>query len=125
MKLLELNSDTVTFYKALPQADLKKDLIPGTVTTSYQEAYTWWERYNSVKKNVRGAARHIKRQPAVIISFSFPVADILGPEEFQRAGVSEHDRKTSWTSAAKQKAQINSPIKTYKVVLDTLGNEVR
>lgn len=112
------SSKTTVFYKALPKADLKNNLIPGTVTTSYDEAYSWWERYNSTKKNVRGPARHIDRQPAVIIKFTYDESELLGPEEFQRAGVKEHDRKSSWTSSHRDKAQINDPIKDFEIVLN-------
>lgn len=109
---------SVTFYKAVPISSLKKGLIPGTVTTSYDEALQWYERYNSTKKNPKGPARHIDRQPACIIKFKYDVEKLLSSDEFQRAGVKEHDRRSSWTSLAREKAQINDPISDYEVVLE-------
>jgi hypothetical protein len=105
------------FYKAVPVTDLRQEgYIPGTVTRSYNEAYTWWERYNSTKKNPKGPARHIKRSPAVVIKFVF-TEDLLSAVEFQREGVREHDRRCCWTSGDKVKAQINKSIQNWEVVL--------
>ena len=113
----------ITFYKAVPVSSLRNGFIPGTVTASYNEAYMWWERYNSSKKNIKGAAKHINRQPSAIIKFSFDETALMTSEEFQRAGVDEHSRNNSWTSAGKQKAQINTVIDNFVVVLDEKGNE--
>lgn len=114
-----LESVQETFYKAIPVASLSKsEVIPGTVTTDYKEALQWYERYNSAKKNPKGPAKHIERQPACIIKFKYDTSKLLSSEEFQRAGVREHDRRSSWTSLAKEKAQINEPIKHYEIALE-------
>ncbi len=104
------------FYKAIPvKSLLTGNFIAGTVTSSYDEAYMWWERYNGRKK--KGAARHIDRQPARIVSFDYDVNKLLPMSEFQRAGVCEHERKPCWTSLSKEKAQINEVITDFVVVL--------
>lgn len=106
------------FYKAIPVKSLVPGkFIPGTVTSSYDEAYMWWERYNSKKKNIKGAAKHIERQPACIVSFDYDVNLLHSMSEFQRSGVCEHDRKSCWTSLSKDKAQINELVGVFTVVL--------
>lgn len=104
------------FYKAVPKKDLKENYIPGTVTNQFEEAFTWFNRYNSTKKNIKGAGKHIQRSEAVIIKFEYDDNKLLCHDEFQRQGVKEHDRESCWTSAGKQKAQINEPINNYKVL---------
>jgi len=100
----------MTFYKAINKKDFRVPMIPGTVTNNLDEAILWYRRYSSRKKNVRGAARHIKRGESIIIKFEFDESTLLGPEEFQRNGISEHERKSCWTSIMKQKAQINEHV---------------
>ena len=106
------------FYKAIPVVDLNAQgnlLIPGTVTNDIKIAELWWERYNSKKKNIKGAAKHIKRSAACIIAFDFDESLLLHHSEFQRSGVSEHNRKNCWTSGLKDKAQINSVVNKYTI----------
>ena len=104
------------FYKGILESDLKINLIPGTVTADFNEAYMWYERINS-KKNY-GASRHIKHGKAVIISFEVDENLILSPEHFQQVGVHEHEVETCWTSNEHVKAQINFPINNYDILCD-------
>lgn len=64
----------------------------------------------------KGAARHIKHGKSCIIEIEF-AGEILHHEHFQKPGVAEHKRPNCWTSAAKDKAQINDICK-YRVLTD-------
>lgn len=107
----------ITFYKAVLESTLVDNFIPGTVTTKYEEAYIWWERYSSKKKNIKGAGKHIQRGKAVIISFVYDTNLLANASEFQRPNVSEHNRLSCWTSEQKLKAQINTVIPKFEIIL--------
>lgn len=101
------------FYKGVLEEDLKKSsYIPGTVTTSMMEALMWKERIESNKK--KGAAKHVRHGKSVIIEIEYH-GELLECDEFQRAGVKEHNRSNCWLSTAKDKAQINTPV-TFKIL---------
>ena len=105
----------VTFYKGVLCTDLRDSYVPGTVTTSFKEAMQWCERISSNKS--KGAARHVKHGRACIISIEHDESTLQQCDEFQKAGVQEHSRVNCWTSLAKTKAQINTPVK-YRVLSD-------
>lgn len=103
------------FYKAILEKNLNNEaIIPGTVTTDFDEAMLWYNRYNSKKNN--GITRHLEKGKAVIIELYFDETELKSAFEFQRAGVHEHQRMNCWTSIMKTKAQINTPIYKWKVV---------
>ena len=104
----------MTFYKAIREDELKSNLIPGTVTNDIDEAITWFDRYNSRKRN--GITRHIKQGKAVIIKFDYDEKTLESAFAFQMAGVHEHERLNCWTSVMKQKAQINTPIQSWTII---------
>lgn len=100
------------FYKGVLQSDLKHNYVPGTVTTNFNEALMWKERIESSKS--KGAARNVRHGKAIIIEINFD-GEILSHDEFQKAGVSEHNRNNCWTSQHKTKAQINEVV-NYRVL---------
>ena len=102
------------FYKACFKEDLSLHYIPGTVTTDKFEAYKWFRRYSSKKKD----QFFIKREgEPIIIKFSFPEKEIGSHKIFQN-NVAEHNRITCWTSSLKTKAQINKEILSWKILSD-------
>ena len=103
----------ITFYKGVLEADLRDDYIPGTVTTDFMTALQWQERIQSNKRR-DGVARHLRRGKAVIIEIQFD-GHLLTHDEFQRAGVTEHQRQSCWTSISRDKAQLNQPCQ-YRVL---------
>lgn len=105
----------VTFYKGVLCTDLHEGYTPGTVTTSFKEAMQWCERISSNKS--KGAARHIRHGKASIISIDYDESTLQQCNEFQKSGVQEHSRVNCWTSLAKNKAQINTPVQ-YRVLGD-------
>lgn len=105
----------VTFYKGVLCTDLRDTYVPGTVTTSFKEAMQWHERISSNK--LKGAARHVRHGKASIISIDYDETTLQQCDEFQKAGVQEHSRVNCWTSLAKTKAQINTPVQ-YRVLSD-------
>ena len=74
----------------------------------------WKERIESNKK--KGAAQHVRHGKALIIEITY-VDEIHSHDEFQKAGVIEHNRMNCWTSVAKTKAQINTMCE-YRVLSD-------
>jgi hypothetical protein len=98
-----------TFYKGVLKTDLKDSYIPGTVAKDFMTALQWQERIQSNKKR-SGAARHLTHGESCIIEIQFDDI-LLSHEEFQRAGVEEHQRLSCWTSAVQDKAQLNTPCK--------------
>ncbi|KKU52415.1 MAG: hypothetical protein UX72_C0005G0010 [Parcubacteria group bacterium GW2011_GWA2_47_10] len=115
------------FFKALNKKDLDtakaKGFVPGTCTKDPAEALQWYYQYNlpegkKQKKKEYGARRHIKRGEAVLVAFRADTRNFLSATEFQRGGVHEHERKNCWTSGAKTKAQINTPVDAYVEITD-------
>lgn len=100
------------FYKGVLKSDLKQDYKPGTVTTVFNEALMWKERIESNKS--KGAARNVRHGQAVVIEILYD-GEIHTHEEFQKAGVQEHERMNCWTSQAKTKAQINT-VCAYRIL---------
>lgn len=100
------------FYKGVLKSDLKTNYVPGTVTNKFMEAFTWYERISS-KKN-KGASKHIRHGEAVIIEIQYD-GELKDPAYFQASGVCEHKKDNCWTSADKQKAQINTPC-SYRIL---------
>ena len=107
------------FYKGALANDLKSGYIPGTVTTVFNEALMWKERISGNKQ--KGAAKHLKHGRSVIIEIDY-AGDILDHLHFQKEGVTEHSRVNCWTSLAKTKAQINTPVQ-YRVLSDSEINQ--
>ena len=101
------------FYKGVLCSFLDGKFIPGTVTINISEALVWAERIGG--KKTKGACRHIKHGKSCIIQLEFDESLLLTAQEFQRAGVKEHNRLNCWTSEAKTKAQINNRVK-YSVL---------
>jgi predicted transcriptional regulator len=103
------------FYKSIYKEDIKNNYIPGTVTTDIKEACVWFQKYSSVYKKKKKFS--IKRNgEAIIIKFIFDENLIKSHLEFQKNGVSEHNRLNCWTSQYKTKAQINSPIENIQII---------
>ena len=102
------------FYKGLLVKDLKDNFVPGSVTTSLTEARMWADRISSRK--TKGAAKHVRHGKSCIISFEIDEKNLLSHEEFQRAGVSEHQRKNCWMNQVRSKAQINTVINNYSII---------
>ena len=102
------------FYKGVLKSFLDEKFIPGTVAVDFKTAHVWKERIGG--KKAKGASKHIRHGHSVVIEVHYD-GDIHSHDEFQVAGVSEHSRKNCWTSAAKDKAQINVPCK-YRVLSD-------
>lgn len=100
------------FYKGVLLRDLVPNYIPGTVTTCLKEAEMWAERICS--KKTKGAAKHVRHGKSCIIEIIYE-GDLESHLFFQASGVSEHQRKNCWTSAAKAKAQINTICK-YRIL---------
>lgn len=110
------------FYKALFKKDLIPGFIPGTVTSDVNEAYKWFRRYKSKKKSRYDICG---RGSVVIIRFNFDETTLLTANNFQLAGVSEHNRLNCWTSSLKVKAQINTVVDTYTIVnINTVLNKL-
>lgn len=68
----------------------------------------WAERIASRKS--KGAARHVKHGKSVVIRIVIDTAAFLDCNEFQRAGIAEHERANCWMNAVRSKAQVNVPI---------------
>jgi hypothetical protein len=103
------------FYKGVLRSLLNDNFRPGTVTKDFKEALRWAERIKgSVKK---GPSRHISHGKSCVIEIIFDERKLHHHDEFQKSGVSEHDRKNCWTSIAHVKAQINSKVE-YRVLTD-------
>ncbi len=101
------------FYKGVLEKDLNTSrYVPGTVTTNMSEALMWKERIEGKPK--KGASLHVRHGKSVVIEINYD-GDLLSCEEFQRSGVKEHSRLNCWLSAAKDKAQINTPV-SFKVL---------
>lgn len=94
------------FYKGVLLSDLRDSYVPGTVTTDANEALMWKERIESRKS--KGAAKHVRHGKSCVIRIVFDGV-INDHTHFQKAGIAEHSRVNCWTSAAKVKAQINTP----------------
>jgi heterodisulfide reductase subunit B len=101
------------FYKGVLRSFLDDKFIPGTVTTNLGEAMLWADRIRG--KKTKGPSKHLTHGESCVIEVYFDESKLLTHDEFQRAGVREHDRLSCWTSQAKVKAQIN--IKAEYVVL--------
>lgn len=101
------------FYKGVLCYFLDDKFIPGTVTTNISEAMVWADRISGRK--TKGACKHVKHGKSCIIQLEFDETLLLTAQEFQRAGVKEHNRLNCWTSEAKTKAQINNRVK-YSVL---------
>lgn len=100
------------FYKGVLKSDLKSNYVPGTVAAKFMEAFMWYERIGS--KKTKGAARNVRHGEAVIIEIEY-AGELKDQTFFQLAGVQEHSRNNCWTSAAKDKAQINTPC-AYRIL---------
>jgi len=110
------------FFKTIFKEDTFICFIPGTVTTNLNEAYKWYRIYLSSKKNKFFINR--KGIP-IIISFEFSENKLLSYHEFQKSGISEHNRKNCWTSSLKTKAQINEVIKEFEQInFDNIINQI-
>jgi hypothetical protein len=110
------------FYKGVLLADLNKaSYVPGTVTTKFNEALMWKERIESNKS--KGVAKHVKHGKAVIIEILYDEASLADHFEFQRAGVTEHERINCWLSQAKDKAQINTAV-NFKILTESQINNL-
>jgi hypothetical protein len=103
------------FYKGVLISHLNNNYVPGTVTTNFQIAFTWMNRISSNKRN--GASRHVAHGKACIVEIEFD-GKIHHHDYFQKPGITEHKRPNCWTSAAKDKAQINDVCK-YRVLSDS------
>lgn len=101
------------FYKGVLVSDLKESYIPGSVTTSYEEALIW--KYRIESKKTKGAARHVRKGKSCVIAIEFDQTKLMNHEEFQRSEVKEHNRTSCWMSAVKDKAQLNT-VCQYEVV---------
>ena len=108
------------FYKGVLKSFLNENFIPGTVAIDFKTAHVWKERIEG--KKAKGASKHIKHGHSVVIEIHYD-GMVHSHDEFQVAGVSEHNRKNCWTSAAKDKAQINVPCK-YRVLNDEEINQL-
>jgi len=104
----------ITLYKGVLASDLKPGYIPGTTAVDFKTAYMWATRIMSKKS--KGAARHVRHGKSVVIKILFD-GDIKDHTFFQEKGISEHNRPNCWTSSAKDKAQINTPVK-YEILSD-------
>lgn len=104
----------ITFYKGVLKKDLKNGFVPGSVTTSLEEARVWADRIRSKKS--KGAAKHVRHGESCIISFQLDTKDFQSHDEFQRAGVCEHKRLNCWMNQVQSKAQVNSAIDSFKLV---------
>lgn len=102
------------FFKGVLLSDLKSEYIPGTVTTEFKIALSWKEVIQSNKS--KGKARHVRHGKAVVIEVEYE-GDLAECEAFQCAGQHEHRRKNCWVSAAKDKAQINTPC-SYRILTE-------
>ena len=102
------------FYKGVLVTDLEvKDYIPGTVTIDIWEAQKWADQIQTKKHN--GKSKHSRKGISCIIEINFPEDGLLLSNEFQRSGVTEHNRYSCWTSNLKTKAQINTVV-NFKVL---------
>lgn len=102
------------FFKGVLLSDLKPGFVPGTVTTEFNIALSWKEVIQSNKS--KGKARHVRHGQAAVIEIEYD-GNLAECEAFQRSGQHEHKRINCWTSAAKNKAQINTPC-TYRILTD-------
>lgn len=102
------------FFKGVLLSDLKPEYIPGTVTTEFKIALSWKEVIQSNKS--KGKARHVRHGQAVVIEIKYD-GELADHEAFQRPGQHEHRRDNCWVSAAKDKAQINTPC-IYRILSD-------
>lgn len=102
------------FFKGVLLSDLKPGYIPGTVTTEFKIALSWKEVIQSNKS--KGKARHVRHGEAVVVEIEYD-GNLADCEVFQRSGQHEHKRDNCWVSAAKDKAQINTPCK-YRILSD-------
>lgn len=109
------------FFKGVLKKDLCQNYVPGTVTLDFNEALMWKQRIESNK--TKGAAKHVRHGQAVIIKIEFKTEDLLDCTEFQRSGVSEHNRNSCWLSAAKTKAQINTSV-NFVILTDDEINQL-
>ena len=106
----------VTFYKGVLVSDLSASFIPGSVTTDIKEALMWKERISS--KKYKGAAKHVRHGSSCIVKIVVDTSEFLTADEFQRTGVSEHNRSSCWMNAIKSKAQINK-VTDFTILTDT------
>jgi hypothetical protein len=102
------------FFKGVLLSDLKPDYIPGTVTTEFMIALSWKEVIQSNKS--KGKARHVRHGEAVVIEIEYS-SHLAHHAFFQSAGYPEHQRTNCWTSAAQNKAQINTPC-SYRILTE-------
>lgn len=102
------------FYKGVLKEDLCNNYIPGTVTNDFKEALIWKNRISGNK--AKGAAKHVRHGKAVVIEFEFNEKDLKHYIHFQIKGLTEHNKDNCWCSGGKTKAQINTPILSYKVL---------
>jgi len=108
------------FYKGVLVTDLKPGYVPGTVTAVFNEALMWKERISGNK--AKGASKHVRHGKSVIVEIEYS-GQILDHSHFQQEGVTEHSRSNCWTSAAKTKAQINTPC-NYRILNDSEINQL-
>lgn len=64
----------------------------------------------------KGAAKHVRHGKACIIKVQYE-GSLEDCSAFQEAGIKEHARRNCWTSLAKDKAQINTPV-NYEILSD-------
>lgn len=78
----------------------------------FKIAHIWKERISGKPK--KGASSHISHGKSFVIEIIYD-GSLNNHNEFQTTGISEHNRLNCWTSAAKDKAQINVACK-YRVL---------
>ena len=115
-----VQKEMTKFYKGVLVTDLKPGYVPGTVTTVFNEALMWKERISG--KKTKGASKHIRHGQSQIVEIAY-TGDLLDHTHFQKEGVCEHSRPNCWTSAAKTKAQINTPCQ-YRVLSNSEINQL-
>lgn len=109
------------FYKGVLESQLRDRYVPGTVTTSFKEALMWKERIESNKR--KGAARNVLHGVSKVIEIEYDENELLPCHEFQKAGVSEHNRNNCWLNSVKDKAQINTSVK-YRILTENEINNL-
>jgi hypothetical protein len=105
----------MVFYKGTLRSFLKPGFIPGTVTRDVNEAACWADRISG--KSKKGPSKHISHGKSCVIAIVYDEKKLKPAAEFQRPGVHEHKRENCWTSDAKIKAQINTPVE-YEILTD-------
>lgn len=101
------------FYKGTVTATVDDRFVPGSVTTDIRKALVWKERLES--KKTKGAARHVTKGKSCVVMFSYE-GELNDHSEFQRPGVSEHDRGNCWMAADKTQAQINTKVRNVRIL---------